>query len=121
MPGKPSQLKASVCGPARLNDELGDMTRFLFVFGYESPVERATNSREGTDFESSSAVWVRADSEDEALQKGRDYAERFVRQQFQHAGVGDCPGWAEGGFAHWIEQKPLDRFSGIALETLDEI
>jgi hypothetical protein len=97
------------------------MTRFLFVFGYESPVERTTNSREGTDFESSCAVWVRADSEGEALRKGRDYAERFVRQQFEHAGVGVFPGWVEGDFAHWIEHKPLDRFSGIALEAFDEI
>lgn len=97
------------------------MTRFLFVFGYESPVERTTNSRAGTDFESSSAVWVRADSEDEALQKGRDYAERFVRQQFQHAEVGDFLGWTERNFAHWIESKPLDRFSGTAWKTLDEI
>ena len=97
------------------------MTRYLFVFGYEAPVERATNGRDGTDFESSNAVWVRADSEDEALQKGRDYAQRFVRQQFQHAGIEDFPGWLDGDFAHWIERKPLDRFSGMALETLDEI
>lgn len=97
------------------------MPRFLFVFGYESPAERASNSREGTDFESSSAVWVRSDSEADALQKGRDYAEKFVRQQFQQAGVGDFPGWTETDFAHWIEHEPLDRFSGIALETLDEI
>ena len=97
------------------------MTRFLFVFGYESPAERAANEREGTDFEPSRAIWVRADSEGEALRKGRDYAERFVRQQFQQAGVGDFAGWAEGDFAHWIEDKPLERFSGMALEMLDEI
>ena len=97
------------------------MARFLFVFGYESPVECATNSREGTAFESSNAVWVLADSEDEALQKGRDYAERFVRQQFQQTGAVGFRGWTEGDFAHWIEHKPLDRLSGIALETLDEI
>jgi hypothetical protein len=97
------------------------MKRFLFVFGYESPVERMANGREGTDLESSSALWVRADSEDEALQKGRDYAQKFVGQQFEQAGVVDFPGWAEGSFAHWIEHKPLNRFSGIALDTLDEI
>jgi hypothetical protein len=99
------------------------MTRFLFVFGYESPAEYTTNAKEGTDFESSNAVWVRAASEDYALQKGRDYAARFVGQQFEQAGVVDFPGWIEGGFAHWthwIARKPLE-FSGVALETLDEI
>lgn len=95
--------------------------RFLFVFGYESPAERAANDRVGTDFESSNAVWVQADSEEEAIQKGCDYAARFVRQQFEQAGVADFPGWVEGGFAHWIEHEPLDAFSGTDLETLDEI
>jgi hypothetical protein len=97
------------------------MKRFLFAFGYESPVERTTNSKEGTDFESSCAVWVQAESEAEALQKGREYAEGFVVRQFQQAGVTDFPGWVRGEFANWIEQEPLDRFSGMALEMLDEI
>ena len=97
------------------------MTRFLFVFGYESPSERVINNREGTDFESSKAVWVNADSEEAALQKGRDYAEGFVRQQFQQENMSVYPSWAEENFAHWIEHKPLDKFSGIALETFDVI
>lgn len=97
------------------------MTQFLFVFGYESPAERATNDRDGTDFESSHAVWVRADSEDEALQKGREYAERFVGQLFRHAGVDDVADWTQGDFARWIEHNPLESFSGLALETFDEI
>lgn len=97
------------------------MTRFLFIFGYESPAERVTNDRDETDFESSHAVWVRADSEEAALRKGCEYAERFAGQQFQHSGVEDSASWTQGGFAHWIEPKPLERFSGIALEMLDEI
>jgi hypothetical protein len=97
------------------------MTRFLFVFGYDSPSERSVNAKEGTDFESSSAVWVRADSENEALQKGRDYAARFVRQQFEQAGIPDIPDWNEGRFAYWIARQPLDGFSGIALDTFAEI
>jgi hypothetical protein len=100
------------------------MKRFLFVFGYQSPVECATNVTQGTDFESSNAIWVWADSEEDALQKGRDYANQFVRrlyQEDQQAGKTDLPNWVEDGFAHWISRNPIKEFSGVALDTLDEI
>ncbi|HEY2155304.1 MAG TPA: hypothetical protein VGH33_06715 [Isosphaeraceae bacterium] len=50
------------------------MADFLFVFGYESPEERRINQVQGTDFESSAAVWIDAPDEAAALQAGRSYA-----------------------------------------------
>ena len=95
------------------------MKRFLFVFGYESPADARVN-QSGDDAESSSAVWVEADSEKEALEKGRAYAEKFVaiRHAAESAAV---PSWRAGKFAHWISHRPLEEFSGQALDLLDQI
>src|SRR5262249_32592106 len=95
--------------------------KYLFVFGYESPAERKTNAEQGTDFESSNAVWVVACSSEQALEAGRRFADHWVSRLFHAAGINDYEGWTAGNFANWIEEQPLDRFSGIALDLLDEI
>jgi hypothetical protein len=97
------------------------MPQYLFVFGYESPAERNTNSHQGTDFESSNAVWIMASSKEQALEVGRQYAEKWVGELFHSAGIVSYEGWMAGQFAHWIEGYPLERFSGMALETFEEI
>ena len=74
------------------------MPAFVFQFGYESPVEREVNDRDGTDFESSRWVVINAPDEAAALAWGCEVAERFVRQT---CGVS----WRAGNFAHWV--KPL--------------
>jgi hypothetical protein len=38
------------------------MPQFLFIFGFESPEERRCNQVNGTDFESSVALWIDSDS-----------------------------------------------------------
>jgi hypothetical protein len=96
------------------------MTRFLFIFGYEPPEEHRANER-GSDFESSNAVWVRASSEEEALSRGRTYANEFVAKLYREEKMPVVPAWTEQDFAHWISKKPLEEFSGLALETFDEI
>ncbi len=97
------------------------MQRFLFVFGYEEPGQRGSNDRLKTDFESSHAVWIRTDSEEEAMERGRDYADEFVRRLFEQAGTAGSSPWNAQGFAHWISQRPLEEFSNDVLETFDEI
>ena len=60
------------------------MADFLFVFGYESPAEWRTNREQGTDFESSSAVWIAASDEESAiLVAGRSHAERWMHKSFR--------------------------------------
>jgi len=82
------------------------MPDFLFIFGYESPVERLSNRGHGTDFESSNAVWVAATSKQEALEIGTRYAEKWVADLFVAEGITDYEGWLQSGFAHWIEDEP---------------
>jgi hypothetical protein len=96
------------------------MNRFLFVFGYESPAEHLANQR-GSDFESSNAVWVRATSEEEAISKGRAYADEFIAKLCREKKVSESFRWSAQDFAHWISKNPLEEFSGLALDTFDEI
>ena len=96
------------------------MPSYLFIFGYESPVEAQTNDSEGTDFESSHAVWIDAPDESTAIMAGRRSAEHYAIHLFEKEGA---PGysWTEANFAHWIEHQPLQRYSGLALETFERI
>jgi hypothetical protein len=96
------------------------MDRFLFVFGYESPSDARENLR-GGDAESSNAVWVQADHEDVAIEKGRRYAEEFVAKLYREEKAHSLPSWTDGNFARWISKRPLDEFSALALESFDEI
>jgi hypothetical protein len=97
------------------------VAKYLFVFGYESPSERTTNAAHGTDFESSNAVWVVSSSKEKALAAGRRFAEEWVDRLFRSAGVLGYEGWTAGNFANWIEEQPLQRFSGLALESFEEL
>lgn len=72
------------------------MPTFVFRFGFESPVERDSNERYGTDFESSQFVVIEAPDEAAALDWGCEVAERFVQQA---CGVS----WRAGEFARWVE------------------
>jgi hypothetical protein len=72
------------------------MPVFVFRFGYESPVEREVNDRDGTDFESSEWVVIEAADETAALAWGCEVAERFVQRA---CGVS----WRSGNFAHWVQ------------------
>ena len=75
---------------------------FLCTFGYESPAEREQNERHGTDFESSKAIWIDAESEADALNWGREIAE-----QFYHLLCGRS--WRKDNYACWTEPwRPLD-------------
>ncbi len=97
------------------------MNRFLFIFGYESPVERDSNQQHGTDFESSKAVWISAANEEEAMSKGRFYANDFVATIYRDEKKPDEVTWSEAGFAYWISKKSAEDFPGADLTTLNEI
>ena len=97
------------------------MARFLFVYGYESPSEWEANSVHGSDDESSCAIWVNAESEAHANEKGREFAAQHVGELFASYPQLQFPGWTACNYAHGIEHRPLDRFSAMALDQLDEI
>jgi hypothetical protein len=69
---------------------------FIFRFGYESPLERDSNNRYGTDFESSQYEVIESPDDEAALTCGCEVAEQFVRKA-----CGEW--WRAGSFAHRIE------------------
>lgn len=97
------------------------MKKFLFVYKYKAPAELKANVETGSDSEAFQAVWVGAECEQDALKAGRGHAEQYVAALFEAAGETAFEGWAAGNYAHWIEQNPLEAFSGLALEMFDEI
>lgn len=96
------------------------MRPHLFVFGYEGPADRQANERFGGDQESSSAVWIVAESAEQALTRGRVYAEEFVSGLYRDAGLHPSS-WMAAGFVHWISREPLQEFAGIVLDMLPTI
>jgi hypothetical protein len=69
---------------------------FVFRFGYETPRQTIANAKHGWDDEDSNYVVIDAPNETEAIEWGRELAERFV-----HSLSGDS--WKTGNFAHWVE------------------
>lgn len=90
------------------------MQRYLYVFGFESPEERECNEVEGTDYESSRAVFILAESRNAALVWGQRLACAFVHGLFN----GDRDSWTPQNYANWIEDSPDSEWD---LSTLPEI
>jgi hypothetical protein len=83
------------------------MTRYLYRFGFLTPAQWRANEEHGWDDESSSAVFILADSSDLALEWGRQISEQFVQSLFAADGwSGTPPSWIQSSFAHWIEPSP---------------
>lgn len=97
------------------------MAEFLFVFGFESPDEWQINRTDGTDFESSEAVWIEAESEEAALTAGRAYAAKLVGNLFEHDPVPDWHRWSPSDYANWIEHEPLRMWSAEALQSVPRL
>ena len=95
---------------------------YLYVFSFCTPTQWINNDKHGWDDEDSYVLFINAASENDALEWGREISERFVTRLFERSDWdGTTPSWREGGFANWIETDPLNRFSGLALETLPVI
>ncbi|RYD64803.1 MAG: hypothetical protein EOP58_08810 [Sphingomonadales bacterium] len=77
----------------------------LFRFGFENPLEAKRNASDGTDYESSTGIWIVSECDDDALVWGREIAEHLVIFLFDQAQIAPYS-WEEAGFAHWIEQEP---------------
>lgn len=93
---------------------------FLFMFGFESPAEHVSNERDGTDFESSWAVWISADDGDAALAWGREIAERFVGLLYERAGM-PARSWINDGFAHWVSDDARELESARSQASIPSV
>ena len=75
---------------------------YLYIFGFEDPIDRETNESVGTDFESSRLILISASTEAEALAWGHEISERFVAYLYGDSSVS----WKESNFASWIDHRP---------------
>lgn len=78
------------------------MNDFLYMFGFETPDERESNDKHGTDFETCRWFRIFAQSEDEALGWGHKLAAWFLGEVYGPE-FGD---WTPDQFAAWIEHEP---------------
>jgi hypothetical protein len=81
------------------------LVKRLFRFGFESPAEARANARDGTDFESSTGIWIMSESDEAALAWGQTIAERLIASLFESENE-HAYSWTEARFAHWIEKDP---------------
>lgn len=86
------------------------MKRYYFCFGYCTPAQTRSNHEWGADDESSRRFVVVASTDDEAMARGVEVADAYVRALFLAAGTTPTglPGWRDSGFAHWLEEVPSD-------------
>ena len=75
---------------------------YLYVFGYEDPIDRQSNSDVHTDFETSEVIRILAEDEQQALEWGREISERFIQYLFKDNQIS----WKNDRFASWIENNP---------------
>ncbi|WP_224244265.1 hypothetical protein [Hyalangium gracile] len=98
------------------------MGHYLFRFGYCTPAQWHANETHDWDDESSSAIFVKADSAEAALSWGEAIAERFMQTLFSTAGqTTDSPSWKASNFAHWIEDSPEKSFSPEQLVSIPAV
>ena len=81
------------------------MGRFLYIFGFQTPLQR--NNSLAQDDEDSEAIWITAESDQAALDWGREISERFVGLLFNDSSVS----WKRDEFAHWLEDENKARSS----------
>lgn len=97
------------------------MNEYVFGFGYEAPVQFEANSANGWDDESSFAIVIAADTEEEAASWGGDLAERFVEMLFRNAGYASPPSWKNLGYASWVEMLPSEKYPQSILKSLPKV
>lgn len=87
--------------------------KYLFCFYYQSPEDYLNK----TSFKSANGVWINAKTRNLAIERGIDYVNRYMADLYAEYGIKDFPTEAE----YWIEDNPLKTWSGLALESMDEI
>ena len=92
------------------------MPKYLFTFGYETPIQAKNNNQYGLDDEDSLNVFIKAENELQALEWGREIAEDYVRKLYQDPAIS----WKAQGFSHWIE-KNLEKYGQKALSKIPTV
>jgi len=90
------------------------MDKFLYIFGYMTPTQHINNASLGWDDEDSEAVWIIAETEEKALEWGREISRKFITIL-----CGQLVGyWHENNFANWIEQNGAAKYGAEQLTRI---
>lgn len=92
------------------------MSRFLYIFSYQTPQQAAVPNQACPD-ESCHALFIEAESADKALAWGRQISDEFVKRLFS----GEGPRWSEQDFAHWVEAEPEREYPAEVLQQLKAV
>jgi len=83
------------------------MNEYLYIFGFEGPLQRLQNERHGLDHEDSYTFFIEAEAAEQALDWGSEVAEALFRYLYRESGWdGPLPSWKEDGYGYWIEDDP---------------
>lgn len=88
--------------------------KYLYIFSYQTPEQMTSMAHDGDPEESSAAVFIEAESPDQALTWGREISYKYVRQLFGDRLVD----WKASNFAHWVECEPHKEYPAAILEKL---
>ena len=91
--------------------------RFVYGFGFETPIQRANNRAKGWDDEDSAALMIESDSEDEALRWGRAVAEAFFQWIYQDPEES----WAAGFYVDYLEPETASSWTVTDLVHLQSV
>ncbi len=100
------------------------MNKYLYIFGYETPLQKRDNALHGWDDEDSAAVFIVASSKQQALEWGHTIAKRFVGALFDRGFLTDPDqdtNWDENAFATWIDNDDAKNYSGEQLRAIPTV
>lgn len=94
--------------------------RRLFRFGFETPHDARLNYEQGTDFESSTCLWIASESDEEALEWGRAIAADYSSWLFREVPA-QTPWVAGWNHACWIEDDPTILKSVTEIQSIPAV
>jgi hypothetical protein len=90
------------------------MPKYLYVFAYQTPAQVEAAANGGYTEEASAAVFIEAESAEQALGWGQQISEDFLNHLFPDRDIS----WKSLSFAHWIEVDPQEEYPTDLLEKL---
>jgi hypothetical protein len=88
--------------------------KYLYIFGYQTPEQLARAAEDEHTEEASEAVFIEAESAEQALAWGRQISEEYVRSLFGDLVID----WKSKNFAHWVEEDPQNEYPKDILENI---
>ncbi len=93
------------------------MSRFLYVFEFQTPAQMASQAVQEKADGSCEAVFIEAESEEMALGWGREISEAFVNKLFPDETVS----WAALDYPHRIVRDPEEDYPAPILQALPTV